>query len=80
MAFANYADELKFMTVDKASRRLGQIADELDAREKALEERVRNLEERLQVAEDQIAACCSHAPLKPESAPVNVVPPSSENP
>jgi len=80
MSFANYADELQFMTVDKASRRLGQIADELDAREKALEARVTNLEERLQVAEDQIAACCSHAPLKPETAPVATVNPSSNNP
>ena len=79
MSFANYADELQFMTVDRASRRLGQIADELDAREKALEARVTNLEERLQVAEDQIAACCSHAPVKSETASAAPVNPSSNN-
>lgn len=80
MPFANYADEIKFMMVDKASRRLGQIADELDAREKALEARVTSVEERLKLAEDRIASCCSEAGPKAPSAPAPSSPGSSNNP
>ena len=80
MPFANYADEIKFMTVDKASRRLGQIADELDAREKALEDRVKIVEERLKLAEARLASCCSEAGLKSPSVPVPIASASSNNP
>ena len=79
MPFANYADEIKFMTVDKASRRLGQIADELDAREKALEDRVKIVEERLKLAEDRIASCCSEASLRPSTSPLPAAIPSTNN-